>query len=151
MVCIVQLFQLTKRKRWYSFVYEIQIYWNKFFLCFYSVFCWQGWFSTISCNVIKISSHVGQSHISHVGQCCKKIFQRCVKRTWRIFFITSIRGALKLNLSKNFVFCPNWGGWGSANPKFWFNFSKGVFVPIWRGFPSPNQQNHQKYDFSMKK
>ena len=62
-----------------------------------------------------------------------------------------LRGALKLNLSKNLVFCPNWGGWGSADPKFWFNFSKGVFVAIWQGFPSPNQQNHQKCDFSMKK
>ena len=61
-----------------------------------------------------------------------------------------IRGDLKLNLSKNLVFVPTEGG-GSANPKFLFNFSKGVFVAIWQGFPSPNQQNHQKCDFSMKK
>ena len=57
--------------------------------------------------------------------------------------LCTVREAFKLNLSKNLVFCPNWGG-GSANPKFWFNFSKGVFVAIWLGFPSPNQQNHQK-------
>ena len=54
------------------------------------------------------------------------------------------RGAFKSTFwKKNLGFCPNWGG-GSANPKFWSNFSKGVFVAIWRGFPSPNQQNHQK-------
>ena len=54
-----------------------------------------------------------------------------------------LRGAFKSDFWKNLGFCPNWGG-GSANPKFWFNFSKGVFVAIWQGFPSPNQQNHQK-------
>ena len=34
------------------------------------------------------------------------------------FFKNSIRGAFKLNLSKNLVFCPNWGGGGLPIPNF---------------------------------
>ena len=35
-----------------------------------------------------------------------------------------LRGALKLDLSKDLVFCPNWGGWGSANRNY---FTKNLF------------------------
>ena len=93
--------------------------------------------------LITITFLLNNKHWWH-GNWRQPLFGLKEKRIQKIYIYTLLRGALKSNHWKNLVFCPNWGGGVSANPKFWFKFSKGVFVAIWRGFPSPNQQNHQK-------
>ena len=93
--------------------------------------------------------HSDQSHNMKWGTTNNQIFHKTTKwpntlATFGTCDQSYIKGSPQIESLEKFGLLSQLKGGGSANPKFWSNFSKGVFVAIWRGFPSPNQQNHQK-------